>query len=418
MSHCAPRIAGVLALFVALAGVDVGRTPQAAPPTAASSTDPISGFLARYWVDPLPPQGEPPAAFSPLEASLGPGSCGKCHVQQLRDWKSSLHSRTMGPGILWQFHIMGPRASNACLRCHAPLAEQKALLAQERGWKNAPVTPPPPYVPADLHRQGLVCAACHVRQHARFGPPPRQPASRTLGTDLPHGGFSARAGFEDSRFCAVCHQFKADGAQLNGKLLENTFEEWRGSPAARQGRTCQSCHMPDRRHLWRGIHDADMTRRALRASLEVRGVRGEIRVRAELANVGAGHDFPTYLVPKVVATLELLDADGNVRSQLARRVIGREVDLQLSQEIFDTRLAPGERLRFGARFPSPRAAGWQVRLRVVVHPGEHYERLFRSLLARSERMPPDAASLLRQALAQLASSRYELYRLTRPLPAR
>jgi hypothetical protein len=59
-----------------------------------------------------------------------------------------------------------------------------------------------------------------------------------------------------------------------------------------------------------------------------------------------------------------------------------------------------------------------VRLRVDVEPGEHYERLFRSLLERPERIPPDAVPLLRESLAQLESGRYELYRLTRPVPVR
>ncbi|MBA7466455.1 hypothetical protein ES707_01639 [subsurface metagenome] len=44
---------------------------------------------------------------------------------------------------------------------------------------------------------------------------------------------------------------------------ENTLVEWEQSPAARNGMTCQSCHMPQRRHLWRGIHDPDMVRSGL-----------------------------------------------------------------------------------------------------------------------------------------------------------
>ncbi len=65
------------------------------------------------------------------------------------------------------------------------------------------------------------------------------------------------ADFWKSDFCAVCHQFSPDQA-INGKLLENTVEGWRQSPQAAAGQTCQSCHMPSRRHLWRGIHDPDM----------------------------------------------------------------------------------------------------------------------------------------------------------------
>ena len=390
-------------------------------PEATSRGDPVAQFLAHHWADPMQPQGNPPASYSPLEASLDPKACGTCHAQQWNDWKTSLHSRTIGPGILWQFLMMTQSGADTCMRCHAPLAEQKALVARERGWKNAPAAPPPAYVPADLDRDGLVCAACHVRRHARFGPPPRagQPAAAGAGR-LPHGGFSAQPAFEDSRFCATCHQFAADGARLDGKLLENTFEEWRSSPAAARGESCQSCHMPDRRHLWRGIHDPQMTRRALRVSLHVRRIGAAVDARAELANVGAGHDFPTYIVPEVVATLELVEASGAVRSVLARREIGRKADLQLTREISDTRIAPGSRARLQSRFALPAAGARDayVRLRVVVHPGAHYERLFRSLLERPDRIPEAALPLLREALAEAQSGSYELYRLKEPIPTR
>lgn len=323
----------------------------------------------------------------------------------------------MGPGIRWQFLVMDQKGANGCMRCHAPLAEQKALLAAQMHWAHAPATPPPAYVSPDLHREGLVCAACHVRLHARFGPPLRGAVRHTNDAALPHGGFTADAGFQDSRFCAVCHQFPADWPRLNGKLLENTFTEWQASAYPREGRSCQSCHMPDRRHLWRGIHDANMVRKALSVSLQVRPRgKGALWAQAELANVGAGHYFPTYVVPEVVASLRLLDASGMVRSELARTVIGRRVDLDLTKEISDTRIAPGGRVRFGGQFPAPDAKGWTVELRVVVYPGKHYERLFQSMLERKDRLPPDAIALLREALAQIRSSGYDLYRLSRPVP--
>ena len=60
-----------------------------------------SEFLSRHWPAVLPPQGEPPADFTLLEASLDPQSCGECHVAQFKQWQSSLHSHTMGAGIQW-----------------------------------------------------------------------------------------------------------------------------------------------------------------------------------------------------------------------------------------------------------------------------------------------------------------------------
>lgn len=406
------RAARVLALLAALA-----LTSAAA--ISPESPDAIARFLERHWADPVAPQGNPPARFSALEASLDPAACGRCHPRQLEDWRSSLHARTVGPGILWQFHLMGQESANECMRCHAPLAEQKSLLALERGWAHAPATPPPRYVPPDLHRSGLVCAACHVRRHARFGPPPVSGTPRTVDAARPHGGFSATAAFQDSRFCSACHQFPADGRRVNGKLLENTYEEWRESPAAKQGRSCQSCHMPDRRHLWRGIHDAAMTRRALEISLEVgNGGSGDTWARARLANVGAGHHFPTYVVPEIVAVLALVDASGAIRAELKRHVIGRRVDIRLSEELADTRIAAGGHAMLEASFASPPAKDWRVELRVLVRPAAHYERVFRDALERQLRLSPEALALLRRALAQAEASGYELDRLSRPLPRR
>lgn len=407
------RVARMLALFAAVALTSSGAVSTSPP-------DAIGRFLEHHWADPIAPQGRPPRHFSTLEASLDPASCGRCHARQLEDWQSSLHARSMGPGILWQFHLMGQTAANECLRCHAPLAEQKSLLAMERRWAHAPATPPPEYVPPDLHRGGLVCAACHVRRHARFGPPPRAGAARTTeDVSRPHGGFTATAAFQDSRFCSPCHQFAPHGRRLNGKLLENTFEEWRESPAAKQGRSCQSCHMPDRRHLWRGVHDRAMTRSALEISLEVGNVgRGKTWARARLANVGAGHHFPTYVVPEVVAVLALVDAGGSIRSELKRHVIGRRVDIRLAEEISDTRIAPGGHAMLEATFASPPTKDWRVELRVSVRPARHYERVFRDALERPLRLSPEAHALLRQALAQAEASGYELERLSKPLPTR
>ncbi len=418
-------IAGAIALGIAAVGLHLGWSSsprwspaELAPQTGSAASDAMSGFLERHWPDPLPPQGEPPAGFSALEASLGPDACGQCHTMQYADWKASLHSQTMGPGIAWQLHVMSQQGANGCMRCHAPLAEQKALSAIEHRWKNAPAAPPPAHVPPDLHRQGLVCAACHVRRHVRVGPP-RRDAAPPPGTAVPHAGFTADSGFQDSRFCAVCHQFPAGGARLNGKLIENTYEEWKASAAAQSGQTCQSCHMPDRRHQWRGIHDADMVRQGLRVSLDVLpGAAGQFRAQAELANVGAGHHLPTYLIPEIVATLELLSPGGSVVAELGRHVVGRKANLELTEELADTRLASGERVSFSGQIPAPTTSGWTVELRVVVHPGKHYEKLFRGVLGRREPLPDEAARLLRLALARTEGSSYELYRVRKAVAAR
>jgi hypothetical protein len=366
----------------------------------------VEAFLEKHWSDPLPPQGVPPEGFSALEASLSPESCGQCHVEQYQAWRTSLHNRAVGPGLLWQLKLMGQEQGNRCLRCHAPLAEQKALFALQHGWKGAPSQPPPDYVEPGLGHRGLVCAACHVRGHQRFGPPARGKAVE----GAPHGGFKATPAFQDSRFCAHCHQFGDDGPRINGKLQEDTYQQWRGSPQARD-KQCQSCHMPDRKHLWRGIHDPEMTRRAIDVSLSLADLgKGWFEAKATVRNVGAGHHFPTYMVPKV--ELIFLRREPNGRSQeLGRQIIGWTVDTGITREIEDTRIPAGASRSFSQRLLAPAASGWWLELVVRVRPGEHYERIYRDSLARADRLPPAVLPELEQALEEVRAAEYELLRV-------
>jgi hypothetical protein len=367
--------------------------------TRAPQTDEVSAFLARHWADPVPAQGPPPASYTPVEASLAPESCANCHPAQYQDWRSALHSRAMGPGIYWQFEKLGQGDGNRCLRCHAPLAEQKALLAREMGWPNAPKDAPPDYVPPDLAHQGLACAACHVRNHVRYGPPGPQPSSKTP----PHDGFVAAKAFQDSRFCAQCHQFPQDGPKLAGKLREDTYQQWLSSRYA-PSQPCQSCHMANGRHLWRGIHDPDMVRKALAVELNlVRLQDGRYQAEVIARNKGAGHHLPTYLVPKIDLVL-LLERTGQPDIELARDVIGWHADVNFEHEDFDTRIPAGASRRYLHGFQPPKGA-WKLLLRVDVAPGEHYERMFHYSQGNVS-LTPGSGTLLQQAIKETEGARF------------
>lgn len=404
-------LGAVLSLLIGAAWW-LGYLPRTAP------ADPVEVFLERHWRKPLPAQGSPPENFTAVESSLDPRSCAQCHADQHRDWNTSLHSRTMGPGVLWQARALPSDQVARCLDCHAPLAEQKALLAQELKWPNAPTAAAPAYVPTDLHRQGLVCAACHIRAHERFGPPPvpGKPSGDTPG--LPHGGFTETTAFADSRFCATCHQFPNDGPALNGKLLENTYNEWLPTRHAAEGRACQSCHMPERRHLWRGIHDPDMVRQALTTEITIEPAAADrLKVRARIRNSGAGHYFPTYLVPKVWLRLVVVDATGAERQRLAETVVSRETDVWLSEERGDTRIAPDAMRILEVEIAAPTEPGWNVELRIDVAPREHYERMFAAVLQESAgQLDTVTRSVLEVALAEARASRYSTLGQRKALP--
>jgi len=98
--------------------------------------------------------------------------------------------------------------------------------------------------------------------------------------------------------------FRRKAGASAGKLVENTYEEWRTSPAAKQGLACQNCHMPGKRHLWRGIHDRAMVDKGLRRELIIKRISASrLAVQAIITAPGVGHYFPTYVVPKMAVSL-------------------------------------------------------------------------------------------------------------------
>lgn len=380
-----------------------------------ASRDETAAFLSRHWAQPLEPQGEPPPGFSTIEASLSPEACGTCHASQYAEWRTSLHSHTMGAGILWQFRVLSQDESNRCLRCHAPLAEQKALTALQHNWANAPSSSPPPYVTEDLHLRGLVCAACHVRKHQRFGPPSITQQTMKV-TRQPHDGFVAEKAFQDSRFCSTCHQFPPQGRSLAGKLIENTYEEWRASPAAEKGLACQSCHMPEKKHLWRGIHDRDMVTKGVVREIEVKRIdTSNLEIKAVLSTPGVGHYFPTYIVPKVTISLHLRNAAGT--REITRHVIGRLVSVDMDQELSDTRIPPGGKSIVSAMVKVPPGVNY-IEMRMAIAPAEHYARMYQSMLDRNPNMEVATQSLLRIALRDALATAYRLDDLVVKVPDR
>jgi hypothetical protein len=394
-------IAGALAVAM-LAAPALGR-------------DATSEFVRRHWRQPLAAQGAPPGHFSPLEASLEPASCGACHALQYRDWRQSIHAVASGPGIAGQLVEMwrtDPRSASGCYACHAPLAEQRPYRRTAAGFEENPS-----FVPA-LAGAGVPCAACHVRDHRRFGPPRRDgslggAASRAA---LPHDGVTRTPAFLRADFCRGCHQFGPDGPALNGRLLQDTYNEWKASRFARAGVQCQDCHMPDRRHLWRGIHDPDM----VRSGLTIAARAGAARYRAgdwatlslEVTSARIGHAFPTYVTPRVVLSIELIDPGGQpVPGSRTEKIIAREVSLDLSREDFDTRLFPGDSARLVYR-PRLDAAGLRARLRVVVEPDAFYVRFFAALLRQGA---GQGAAQIREALNAARRSPFPVFERDIPL---
>lgn len=354
---------------------------------------------ATYWDRPLAPQGTPPVAWSSLEQSLKPEDCGQCHRDQFEQWRTSLHAHAFSPGLVADLLTYTAAATALCMQCHAPLDEQRAVFeaARDRGMAHR------------ANEQGLAaagdaCAGCHLRHYERFGPPQRGTGiAGPSKIPAPHGGVFRTTFFESAEFCSSCHQFDAELA-VNGKPLENTVVEWRASPQALQGITCQTCHMPNRQHLWRGIHDPAMVASGLtpRITADATGVRFEI------INSGVGHAFPTYVTPKIVMYAQGLDKAGIPQLEALRtHVIARDVRADNDRwiEVSDTRLLPGQ----SAMLELPWNASERILVWLEVIPDNYYETEIYP--DRLERLSAGsvAAQLVAQAKAQAAKTSFRLF---------
>lgn len=340
-----------------------------------------------YWALPIGPQGSAPPGYHSLAAQVEADACGVCHPKQHQEWRTSLHAKADSMGLLGQLPAFDAATQRQCLECHAPRAEQQALWFEQG-------------TAALGQLKGVDCTACHVRKHQRFGP--------NTVVHTPHGKVESLPLFQESAFCAPCHQFGEDGVALNGKPLENTYQEWLASRHGHEGRSCQSCHMPEGQHQFKGIHDPDMTRQGLK--LEVR--RTELGVAARAWNAGAGHALPTYPTPRI--RLALHWSEGRLQRR-REHVIQRHLDwnsIEGWRELSDTRLLPDESVELAQSL----APSVQAMITVVVEPdADYHDRVYPELLdALDESLSDSDLALLDTAWRASGQSSYCLYRSNCP----
>jgi hypothetical protein len=192
-------------------------------------------------------------------------TCATCHPKQYKEWSVSQHSYSqLSPVYLSLSNKINELASGSngdfCFRCHSPIG---ANLGESQFSSNL-----------DRHpsaREGITCVACH-RVNKRYNKVSGRIALVEGGlTDTiygPMGNAEMEAvlkdtdkfkvqidpekagrkihkeaeqftGLSEPVFCAACH----DVTLFNGFRLEEANSEYRTSPAAARGVTCQDCHM-------------------------------------------------------------------------------------------------------------------------------------------------------------------------------
>lgn len=291
------------------------------------------------WIDPTPDPGQAK-------------NCGNCHGQIHDEWARSAHAGSAKnpkflhlfagtdgskpPVATWNLQAEHPLGSGVCAACHAPTLTSPDLdydVRQARG----------------VHRHGVHCDYCHKIAEA-----PIDKLGTRFGRDgyrlvRPHGdeqlffgplddavrpgeSFAYAPFYKDSRYCASCHEGIIFGVHVYG-----TYSEWLASPARREGKQCQDCHMtptgamtniaPGKGGIERdprtlASHDfpgatRDMLRRSveMKTTREERGTETIVTVTTVAKNVG--HRVPTGFIDRHL----LLVVTG--RDREGRRVAAR-----------------------------------------------------------------------------------------------
>jgi len=187
-------------------------------------------------------------------------ACQKCHPAVWDEWQTSLHAVSWtSPNVQAAFQHFGH--DRKCESCHAPVPVFVTGLAQPVEFRK------------DGHDRGVDCLSCHLDASGRV-------MARQTNDDAPCRPLASPQ-LQSSLQCAGCHVAIHD--------------DWLESKYAAEGKTCQSCHMPevaDRKHgashVYLGGHDDQTVRQAARLECQVED--GELIVT--VANHGAGHNFP------------------------------------------------------------------------------------------------------------------------------
>ena len=192
--------------------------------------------------------------------------CAVCHQQIYDEWSSSSHAYASVSPMFHAFENKINRLAQGtlgyfCLRCHAPVATTMGLRRDQPIWDGPRV-----------FREGVTCVACHrvktintksdgerrmepgdiyapvygssdgtgaavANKYSQFFKIKTNPQDTTLGQPMHQRAIQFEE-LAESTFCMSCHQV----AVKPGIKLEVVWDQYRASPAYRDGVTCQDCH--------------------------------------------------------------------------------------------------------------------------------------------------------------------------------
>ncbi len=244
--------------------------------------------------------------------------CGECHVAIYEGWKESLHANAVSDPVFYSIFLETSRQTKGasdtlCLSCHAPTV---------RVTKDTRLDNP-------LTQEGVTCDFCHSVTGVKPGSAEpysvvtgRRKSGPLKGTTSPVHETAYSDLYEKAELCGGCHEY----TNAKGAPILETYSEWKQGPYAKEGKSCQTCHMPPLKelvvpprvqptkeiyinsHEAAGGHFAETVKKAVILRLgEVRRDGEKIHAVVRLENVGSGHKVPTGLpTRRLVLTLQAL----------------------------------------------------------------------------------------------------------------
>lgn len=260
-------------------------------------------------IDPLSRPAEPTLSVS---AFIPAADCGTCHEQHYEEWQTSMHAYAMVDPVFQKLVLQRQldrdgQEDTFCVQCHSSIGTRSGEI--KPGFSFDSLSP--------IVMEGVTCQACHLISHLerpynsghfidQFGPI-RGPIEDPTETAFHASSYSPV--FEESIFCAGCH----DVVEMNGLNLERPYEEWLESPGAAEGKTCQSCHMPE----YTGQADVSAPERVLHrhrfVGAEVPLLDGfvteeqKVEIRQDVANLLRDAVSLTVQAPEEVGAGEQID---------------------------------------------------------------------------------------------------------------
>ncbi len=232
------------------------------------------------------PEGSPPAIGVDAERATASRACAVCHPAIYAEHEQNTHGAAFRDEEA-RIATRGFRREN-CIRCHTPRPVAETGLGM---------------VPIERRHDlesGNTCMSCHAKAGYDY-------ASFRGGSEC-KVAFDERVGTVEA--CATCHR------------IAGTPELWEHAARGKlAGNRCVDCHMPlierpvavgmpprpVRAHVFPASRSEDQLRRAYSYDVRIEGDEAVVT----LANVGAGHNFPTATIQRAVESLVVVrDAQG------------------------------------------------------------------------------------------------------------